>query len=43
VLVRNFAVMVESTDTVQSICPAASDSARSPAWIRSHVPSEAKR
>ena len=36
-------LMVESTDTVQSISPAASASARSLAWIRSHVPSEAKR
>lgn len=35
--------MVESTDTVQSISPAASTSARSLARIRAHVPSEAKR
>jgi hypothetical protein len=36
-------LMVESTETVQSITPAASASARSLPWIRSHVPSEAKR
>ena len=36
-------LMGESTETVQSICRAASASARILAWIRSHVPSEANR
>jgi hypothetical protein len=36
-------LMAESTGTVQSICPAASASARNLPWIRSHVPSEANR